>query len=152
MAKRRQSPELIKAVEFHATVVDLLRTRHADWSEWEETFLLDNAQRPGDYIYSEAQWAVINRLTGYSKSFTHYNSYTVQELIAIAYPFRRDLDEDAEEFLEKLKRWNASDLKRRQIRWLAGIARQFGPIGRDDLDRVEEEQEDAALEQVVFAA
>jgi hypothetical protein len=139
MAKRRPSAELIKAFEFHAKVVDLLRTRHSDWSEWEETFLLDNAQRPGDFIYSEAQWAVLNRLASYSRSFTQYNGYTVQELLGIAYRFRYDLDEDAQEFLEKLDRWKAIDLKCRQIRWLAGLARMFEPIGRDDLDYVEEE-------------
>jgi hypothetical protein len=141
MVKRRQTPELIKAHLFHATVVTLLQTRHADWSDWEETFLLDNAQRPAEYIYSEAQWAVLNRLNAYTKSFTHYNGYNVEELLAIAYPARFDLDEDAEEFLEMLARWKPTDLKRRQIRRLAGIARQFVPIGYDNLDYVEEEQE-----------
>jgi hypothetical protein len=110
-----------------------------DWSEWEETFLLDNAQRPDDFIYSEAQWAVLNRLIGYSQSFTHYNDYSVQELLTIAYQFRFDLDEDAQAFVETLHRWKATDLKRRQIKRLAGIARLFVPIGRDDLDYVEEE-------------
>jgi len=148
MTKRRPSAELLKAFEFHAKAVDLLRTRHSDWSEWEETFLRDNAQRPGDFIYSEAQWAVLNRLTSYSQSFTQYNGYTVQELLGVAYRFRYDLDEDAQEFLEKLDRWKAIDLKRRQIRWLAGVARMFAPIGRDDLDYVEEE--DPTLEVVDF--
>jgi hypothetical protein len=141
MAKRRKSPELIKALKFHAELVELLRTRHADWDDWEETFLLDNAQRPAEYIYSEAQWAVLNRLSSYAKSFTHYTDYTVQELLAIAYPARFDLDEDAEEFLEVLTRWKATDLKRRQIRRLARIARQFVRIGYDDLDYVEEKQD-----------
>ncbi len=49
MAKRR-SRELVRADEFHAKVVDLLRTRHSDWDEWEETFLFDNDQRPQDFI------------------------------------------------------------------------------------------------------
>ena|SRR5579864_3665230 len=141
MANRRQSAKLIKAHEFHAKVVELLRTHHADWNEWEETFLLDNAQRPQDYIYSEAQWAVLNRLGPYAKSFTQYSDYTVQELLAIAYPARFDLDDDSEGFLETLTRWKATDLKRRQIRRLARIARHFVRIGYDDLDYVEEEQE-----------
>jgi hypothetical protein len=139
MAKRRPSAELLKAFEFHAKLVDLLRTGHSDWSEWEETFLLDNAQRPADFIYSEAQWAVLNRLISYSQSFTQYNGYTVRELLGIVYRFRYDLDEDAQEFVEKLDRWKATDLKRRQIRCLAGYARMFAPIGRDDLDYVNEE-------------
>jgi hypothetical protein len=141
MAKRRRAAKLVKAYEFHAKVVELLRTRHADWNEWEETFLLDNAQRPEEYIYSEAQWGVLNRLSAYAKSFAHYNDYTVQELLTIAYSARFDLDEDAEEFLETLTGWKASDLKRRQIRRLAGIARQFVRIGYDELDYVEDEQE-----------
>ena len=141
MAKRHQTAELIKAREFHVKDAELLRTRHGDWNDWEETFLIDNAQRPVDYIYSEAQWGVLSRLSAYAKSFTHYNSHTVQELLAIAYPARFDLDEDSEEFLKILTRWKATDLKRRQIRRLAGIARQFVPIGYDDLDYVGEEQE-----------
>jgi hypothetical protein len=140
MARRRLTPELIKAHEFHAKVAELVRTRHADWSDWEETFLLDNAQRPGDYIYSESQWGVLDRLSAYAESFTQYNGYTVQELLTIAYPARFDLDEDGEEFLETLTRWKATDLKRRQIRRLSRIARQFVRIGYDDLD-VEEEPE-----------
>ena len=141
MAKRRQTAELIEASEFHARVVELLRTRHADWNDWEETFLIDNAQRPGDYVYSEAQWGVLRRLSPHAKSFTHYNGYTVEELLAIAYPARFDLDEDSEEFLETLTRWKATDLKRRQIRRLASIARQFVQIGYDDLDYQAEERE-----------
>jgi hypothetical protein len=141
MAKPRQTAEPIKAREFHAKAVELLRTRHADWTDWEETFLIDNAQRPRDYVYSEAQWGVLRRLSAYAKSFTHYNGYTVEELLAIAYPARFDLDEDSEEFLETLTRWKATDLKRRQIRRLAGIASQFVQIGYDDLNYVAEEQE-----------
>ncbi|MEJ0078644.1 MAG: hypothetical protein WDO17_25015 [Alphaproteobacteria bacterium] len=142
MAKRR-SRELD---EFHAKVVNLLRKRHADWSEWEEIFLLDNAQRPPDFLYSEAQWAILLRLIEYSKTYKSYNGYSIQELLAIAYPFRVDLDEDAQEFLETLHRWKATELKRRQIRRLAAIARNFANVGRDDLDRVEAEQEDPALD------
>src|SRR2546423_11758192 len=114
MAKRRRR-ELIKADEFHAKVVVLLRTRHADWNEWEETFLLDNAQRPKDFIYSDAQWIVLNRLIPCSESFTQYGDYTIQELLNIAHRFRFDLDEDGQEFLETLHRWRVTDLKRRQL-------------------------------------
>jgi hypothetical protein len=42
----------------------------------------------------------------------------------------------------------AIDLKCRQMRWLAGLVRMFAPIGRDDLDYVEEE--DPTLEVVDF--
>ena len=45
---------------------------------------------------------------------------------------------------ETLNRWKATDLKRRQIRWLAGLARMFADIGRDYLDY--EEKEDPTLE------
>jgi hypothetical protein len=61
-----------------------------------------------------------------------------------------DVDEDDQEFLETLKPWNATDLKRRQIRRLAKLARLVAPIGHDDLDWVEEE--DPELEAVYFTA
>jgi len=50
--------------------------------------------------------------------------------------------------LETLNRWKATDLKRRQIRRLAGLAHMFAEVGRDNLDYVEEE--DPTLEVVVF--
>ena len=133
MAKRRRR-ELIEADQFHATVVRLLRVRHADWTEWEDTWLLDQAQRPPDYIYSDDQRRILNQLIVYSKSFTHYAGYTVQELLKIAYPRRFDIDEDGQEFLEMIQRWGATHLKLRQIRRLAGICRIFEPIARDTLD------------------
>jgi hypothetical protein len=58
----------------------------------------------------------------------------VPELIAIAYACRFDLDEDGQDFAEKLHAWAAIDLKRRQIKRLAGICRHFESIGYDTLD------------------
>ena len=140
MAKRKSRAQ-IKAEEFHAKVVGLLQTRHADWSEWEETFLLDNVQRPDGFEFSDAQWEVLKRLIRCAKAFTHYAEYKVHELLAIAYPFRFDLDEDGQEFLETILRWKATDLKLRQIRRLAGIARMFATIERDDLDDLPEDNQ-----------
>jgi hypothetical protein len=73
-------------------------------------------------------------LQSYAKSFTEYAGYTVPELIAIAYVCRFDLDEDGQELIEKLHVWRATDLKRRQIKRLAGICRRFEKVGRDTLD------------------
>ena len=55
MAKRRRR-ELIEADRFRATVEPLLRARHSDWNEWEETWLVDEAQRPPDYVYTDVEW------------------------------------------------------------------------------------------------
>jgi hypothetical protein len=130
MAKRKSRAQL-ESEQFHAIVVELLRVRHADWNEWEhDEWLLDQAQRPADYEYSDKQWAVLKRLIARTKTFTQYAGYTVPELLAIAYPGRFDIGDDRE-FVEKVHRWNAKDLKVRQIKHLAGICRSFEDIPRD---------------------
>jgi hypothetical protein len=120
MAKRR-SKKLLEADRFRARVISLLRIRHADWNDWEHDWLLDEARRPDDYIYTEKERVVLNRLIATSTTFTHYSEHSVQELLDIAYPYRKDLDEDGEEFLEQIYRWRATDLKVRQISRLASL-------------------------------
>jgi hypothetical protein len=50
---RRRSRQLLESDRFQASVISLLRVAHADWNEWEQDWLLDEARRPNDYIYSE---------------------------------------------------------------------------------------------------
>ena len=57
-------------------------------------------------------------------------------MIAIAYPYRADLNEEEEEFVTKLHKWGATELKRRQIQDLAKICRRSEAIGRDPLKDV----------------
>jgi hypothetical protein len=129
---KRKSRAQIESEQFHAIVVELLRVRHADWKEWEhDEWLLDQAQRPADYEYSDKQWAYLRRLVARTRTFTQYAGYTVPDLLAIAYPARFDLDEGSQEFVERVYRWNAKDLKVRQIRVLAAICRSFEDIPRD---------------------
>ena len=130
MAKRKSRAQL-ESEQFHAIVVELLRVRHADWNPWELEWLLDQAQRPADYEYSDKQWAVLRRLVAQTKTFKQYAGYTVPELLAIAYPARFDIGEGSRDFVEKVHRWNAKDLKVLQIRTLAGICRCFEDIPRD---------------------
>jgi hypothetical protein len=125
--------ERAKAEEFRALVVALLSVRHNDWNDWEYDWLRDEIRRQPDYIYTEKERAVLDRLQSYAKSFTEYAGYAVPELIAIAYACRFDLDEDGQEFVEQLHAWSATDLKRRQIKRLAGICRRFERVGRDTL-------------------
>jgi hypothetical protein len=131
VAKRKTRAQ-IESEQFHAIVVELLRVRHADWDEWEhDEWLLDQAQRPADYEYSDKQWAFLKRLVARTKTFTQYAGYTVPDLVAIVYPPRLDLDESSQEFVERIHRWKARDLKVRQIRLLAGLCRIFEDIPRD---------------------
>lgn len=122
----------IESEQFHATVVELLRVRHSDWNGWEhDEWLLDQARRPADYAYSDKQWALLKRLVARTRTFTQYAGYTVPDLVSIAYPARLDLDEGSQEFVERVYRWNAKDLKVLQIRSLAGICRCFEDVPKD---------------------
>ena len=132
MAKRR-SRKLIEADQFHARIVSLMRVSHADWNEWEQDWLQDEAQRPTDYIYSDKERAILNQLITCSTTFTHYSECSVQELLNVAYQYREDLDEDDEPYLEKLYKWRATDLKVRQISRLASICRLTEALQRDEI-------------------
>jgi hypothetical protein len=147
MAKKPTKAQFaqVKADKFRATVHSLIRITHPDWNDWEWDWLHDEARREPDYIYTDKEQAVLDRLIFNSKSVTDYAAYTVPEMIAIAYRHRCDLDEDGQEFVEKLHRWGAVELKRRQIQRLAGICRRNERIGRDALkDEVPQTEADAA--------
>jgi hypothetical protein len=131
VAKRRRR-ELVEADQFHATVVSLLCVSHADWNQWEQEWLEDEAQRPTDYIYTDNEWKVLNKLVAYSKTFTHYAGYSIQGLLKIACPYRVDMSEHDEKFLEQLHAWGATDLKLRQVRHLASICREFEGLDFDE--------------------
>jgi hypothetical protein len=132
MTKRR-GRKLIEADQFHARVVSLLRVSHADWNEWEQDWLQDEAQRPDNYIYSDKERAILNQLIACSTTFTHYSECSVQELLNVAYQYRKDLDADDEAYLEQLHSWYATDLKVRQISRLASISRLMEALRRDEI-------------------
>jgi hypothetical protein len=128
--KKKKTPEQIASEKFHATLVWLLRVPHDDWTPWEQDWLIDEAQRPRDYVYTEKELNILDQLVAYSKTVTEYNGYSVKELSQMAYSCRFDCDEDQQEFLEQLHTWNATDLKIRQARRLYGICRRFEPLPR----------------------
>ncbi len=132
MAKRR-SRKLLEADRFQARVISLLCVAHADWNEWEQDWLLDEARRPDDYIYSEKERVILNRLIACATTFTHYSEWSVREMLDVAYPYRKDLDEDDETFLEQLDDWRATDLKVRQINRLASLCRLTEFLPRDEI-------------------
>ncbi len=58
-------------------VISLLRIRHPDWNDWEYDWLVDEARRPDDYIYTERERGVLKRLIASSTTFTHYSEHSV---------------------------------------------------------------------------
>lgn len=134
--------KLAEAQKFRATTKTLLYDRLNDWNDWEFDWLTDEARRPPEYIYSDKEHAVLDRLQYYSRPFTQYAGYTVPELTAIAYASRFDFDDHEQEFVEKIHRWGATTLKRRQIRCLAGLCRRFENVGYDPLPDRDEPDED----------
>ena len=63
--------------------------------------------------------------------FTSYSEWSIQEMMDVAYSYRKDLDEDGEEFLEQIHLWRATDLKVRQISRLATLCRINEDLPRD---------------------
>jgi hypothetical protein len=146
--------KLAEALEFRTSAKALLHDRYNDWNDWEFDWLTDEVRRPPDYFYTEKEWAVLKRLQHYSRSFTEYAGHSVPELTAIAYVSRFDFQEHEQEFAEKVHRWGATHLKRRQIRFLASLCRRFENIGYDPLPDYEpvEESESVGAETLSSAA
>jgi hypothetical protein len=133
--------ELAEALDFRASAKALLHDLHHDWNDWELDWLTDEVRRPPDYVYSEKERDILKRLRHYSRAFTHYAGHSVPELTAVAYAGRFDFQEHEQEFAEKVHRWRATCLKRRQIRFLASLCRRFEDIGYDPLPDHEPERE-----------
>jgi hypothetical protein len=131
---KRKNNQLIESERFQTTAISLLKVQHADWTDWEHEWLWDQARRPAKYTYSDNQQHKLEQLLSFSKSYTQYGSYTVQELLRIAFLYRFDLDETDQEFVETLHHWQATDLKLRQMRRLVRICRMFEIIERGELD------------------
>jgi hypothetical protein len=127
MAKRTTKAQRARdrADKFRSTVADLLQSA-VIWTAWEENWLVSESRRHPDYIFSEKEHAVLDRMrVAASGPFTNYGGYTVTELIAIAYSWRFDLDEDTERFLETLHRTAPAGLTLRTLRRVVGICRAF---------------------------
>jgi hypothetical protein len=133
MAKRRRrSKKLVEADRFHAQVVSLLGEQHTDWDdEFDHPWLFEEARRPDEYVYTDRERVILNRMIARATVFAHYSEHSVRELIDIAYPYPKDLGEDGEAFIEKLHRWRATKLRVRQIDRLAGIVRLSYLLPRD---------------------
>lgn len=133
MAGITKAQRELEALEFRTSAEALLHDRYNDWRDWEFNWLTDEVRRPPGYIYSEREWKKLKELQHYSCSFSGYAGYSVPELIAIAYMSRFDFQEHEQDFAEKVHRWSATHLKRRQIRFLASLCRRFEDIGYDPL-------------------
>ncbi len=145
MAKRITKAQRARnrADEFRSTVAELLQS-DVIWTAWEENWLVSESRRRPDYIFSEKEHAVLDRMRDTASGpFTGYGAYTVAELITIAYPWRFDLDEDGEEFLETLHEKMPAGLRKRPLRRLVGICRSFEGL---DLPRDLDPQMDALAE------
>jgi hypothetical protein len=114
-----------RADDFRSTVAKLLQS-DTPWTAWEEQWLVSESRRSASYIFSEKEHEILDRMrVAASGPFTDYGGYSIQELIAIAHPWRFDIDEDGEEFLETLHKTKPTGLTLRPLRRLVGICRAF---------------------------
>ena len=132
MAKQpKRSKKLQEADRFRAQVETLRNEPRTDWNDWEYDWLNSEARRREDYIYTDKERMILNRLITRARSFTGYAEHSVPELIEIAYRYRADLDEDSEVFIERLHSVAPTWLRVREIHRLAGIARLSHALAYD---------------------
>jgi hypothetical protein len=120
MAKR--SKKLQEADKFRATV-NRLRSLGEIFRDWEGDWLDSEAKRRDDYIYTDKERVVLNRIVAAARSFEGYGEYSVAELVRIAYRYKADLDPSGEEFVDRLCRTSTRSLPVRQLCRLVSIAR-----------------------------
>ena len=98
MAKQR-SRKLLESDKFREVVHQLVRRTDVEWKYYEENFLHTQVRRPDDYIFSDDQRKVLNRLIAVATVFSQYSEYSVRELFTMTYPFRAEFRYEDEEFL-----------------------------------------------------
>jgi hypothetical protein len=135
MSKQR-SRKLLESDKFREVVHQLVRRTDVEWKHYEENFLHTQVRRPGDYIFSDDQRKVLNRLMAVATTFAQYSEFSVRELFVMTYPHRAELHESDEEFLTRHFLAGTTALAVREIRYLAGLYRHREPLQRDE--RVEE--------------
>jgi hypothetical protein len=124
MAKQpRRSKKLQEADRFRAQVMSLLSEPRTDWNDWEYNWLHSEVRRPEDYVYTDRERTILNRLIARARVFTNYSEHSVPEMAQIAYRYRADLDEDSEAFVKEVCTSGATRLRVREISRLAGIVR-----------------------------
>lgn len=123
MARSRRSKKLREADRFRAQVDVLLREPRTDWNDWEYDWLQSESRRREDYLYTDKERVILNRLAARARTFAVYSEHSVPDLIAIAYQFYADLDEDSEAFIKRLHDQAPTWLRVREIHRLAGLVR-----------------------------
>lgn len=132
LAVAKRSRKLLAADTFRARVLKLRSLPESDWRDWEADWLDNEAVRPQDYVYSDKERVILNQLIASATPFENYNGWSIPELLKIAYRYRADLDEDDEQFVERLWLCQPRALRVRQLDRLARLARLAEPIGWDE--------------------
>lgn len=131
MSKQR-SRKLLESDKFRDIVHQLVRRTDVEWLPYEENFLHTQVRRPDDYIFSEDQRKVLNRLIAVATTFSEYSEYSVRELIGMTFQFRAELHYNDEEFLARHFHAGTTALPVRNVRYLAGLYRHREPLERDE--------------------
>ncbi len=131
MAKQR-SRKLLESDKFREVVHQLVRRTDVEWKYYEENFLHTQVRRPDDYIFSDDQRKVLNRLIAVATVFSQYSEYSVRELFTMTYPFRAEFRYEDEEFLTRHFLAGTTALPVREVRYLAGLYRHREPLERDE--------------------
>jgi hypothetical protein len=129
----RRGRRLLEADAFRARVKALRNDVYADWTDWEADWLDDEARRREDYIYTDNEWAILHQLIASATTFFEYSGWTIQEMLEAVYSYRKDLDEDSEEFVENLYKRQATELRVRQVSRLANLCRLSESVERDEI-------------------
>lgn len=127
----KRSKKLLEADKFRVTVQQL-RSFGDIYREWEADWLDTEAARRDDYVYTDKERIILNQILAAAKPFEGYNGWSVMDLLRIVYRYRGDLDEDNEEFVERLWRLQPKMLPVRQLCRLVDLARMTELIGRDE--------------------
>lgn len=123
MARAKSKAEKNGQTEWSAHCAYLLRDRARWLDDYEHTMLNDNAE--GDWEPTDAQKAFTERIAYETEEVSHFENYSVQELLRMAHACVAELPLEEEEDIVALSEDGCSRVSRRKARRLLAIARRW---------------------------
>ncbi len=116
---------------FRELARELQELPNTDWTEWEWSWLGQEARRPESYSFSETERAKLAQIYSYSRLCTDHDGVTVAEMIGVCHRYYCDFCEEDADFIIELHKAQATSVRIRQLRRLISLYEVAGEIISD---------------------
>jgi hypothetical protein len=106
---------------FRELARELLELPNSDWTEWEWSWLGQEARRPESYSFSEPEREKLAQIYSYSRLCSDHDGVTIAEMIRVCHRYHSDFAEEDTDFIIELHKSEATSVRIRQLRRLVGL-------------------------------